>query len=319
MSETQNCPCKHVNWRLSSTTAAEFGDLHRLMEMKKYSREALVLAAQQGHIAVTAYLIQQTTDWKDFITPLHRASFAGAVSTMRLLLDGAVKRTCLEELLQAPDTTFGDQRNALHKAATGGRFLAVHCLLEYCNNTAFLLSKDGQGQTARDIAVALRSRQAEEAKSVARWNTVADGTPDWEKCVQLLRRAEFQSTTTTSSRNLLRRRTHWEPLPPLSGCMDCFDETCLTQTWENSFRSILRSEVEESLRNTSQNVFVMPAEETENEQPALLAEPHHTSSTMSSSFKNHHTSAIGQECSKCHNMTIVVYRRNGLLVCKKCR
>jgi hypothetical protein len=154
--------------------------------MKRHRKEALQLAAQQGHTAVTAYLLQQTTDWNDWITPLHRASFAGAVSTMRLLLDTAVEQNRLKALMRAPDITFGDQRNALHKAAAGGRFLAVHCLLEYYGqNTAFLLAKDGQGHTARDIAVAMRLRQIEEAKSVARWNTVAGGTPDWDKCVQV--------------------------------------------------------------------------------------------------------------------------------------
>jgi hypothetical protein len=186
MNEKQTCPCKHVSWRLSSATAAEFGDLHRLRETHKNTVACLQLAAQQGHTAVTAYLLQQTTDWKDLITPLHRACFAGAVSTMRWLLDWAVERKCLEELLLAPDTTFGDQRNALHKAAAGGRCLAVHCLLECGGNFhEFLLSKDAQGQTARDIAVALRTRQQEEAKSVARWNSVAGGWPDWEKCVQV--------------------------------------------------------------------------------------------------------------------------------------
>jgi hypothetical protein len=106
--------------------------------------------------------------------------------------------------------------------------------------------------------------------------------------------------------------------------MDCSDETSLTQTWEDSFRSVLHSEVEEYLRNTAQNVFVMPAKENEkeneNEQSMETPriEPHHTSGTISSLSKNNIT-VIGQECSTCHNMTIVVYRRNGLLVCKKCR
>ncbi|GAX26440.1 hypothetical protein FisN_37Hh010 [Fistulifera solaris] len=321
MSEKQTtCPCKHVRWRLSSATAAEFGDLHRLREMKRHRKEALQLAAQQGHTAVTAFLLQQTTDWNDWITPLHRASFAGAVSTMRLLLDTAVEQNRLKALMRAPDITFGDQRNALHKAAAGGRFLAVHCLLEYYGqNTAFLLAKDGQGHTARDIAVAMRLRQIEEAKSVARWNTVAGGTPDWDKCVQLLRRAELQSTANTTSSRSSFRKHHWEPLPPLSGCVDCSNDTCLTQTWEDSFRSILTLQVEESLRTSFQNnVFVMPVKETEDEQPAPLAEPDRASGTMSSSFQNH-TTTIGQECSKCHNRTIVVYRRNGLFVCKKCR
>lgn len=197
MTEKATCPCKYSSLRLSSPTAAEFGDLHRIVETTSRNNHianldtSLQLAAQHGHTAVTAFLLHQTTTSVDCLkTPLHRACFSGAVSTIRLILDFAVnsKRTCLvKELLFAPDESFGDQRNALHKAAAGGRFLAVHCLLEYAasDTAVWLTTKDGQGQTARDIAVALRLRQSEEAKSVARWNLVAGGLPDWDKCVQV--------------------------------------------------------------------------------------------------------------------------------------
>ena len=197
MTESNTCPCKFTSLRLSSSTAAEFGDLHRVMETTTRSNtisEALQLAAQHGHTAVTAYLLQHTTTTTTttldgLVTPLHRACFSGAVSTMRLLLDWAVQNEYLPELLLAPDESFGDGRNALQKATAGGRFLAVHCLLQYSsqNNTTGLLhtARDAQGQTARDIAVSLRLHQVEEAKSVARWNVVAGGPPDWDKCVQV--------------------------------------------------------------------------------------------------------------------------------------
>lgn len=188
MNEKLSCPCKKVSLRLSSQTAAEFGDLHRIVETASRlgDHTPLQLAAQHGHTAVTAYLLQKTAPSVDGLkTPLHRACFSGAVSTMRLILDFANEKHCLEELLLAPDTSFGDQRNALHKAAAGGRFLAVHCLLEYCCGADFLTCTDGQGHTARDISVSLRLRQSEEAKSVARWNVVAGGLPDWDKCVQV--------------------------------------------------------------------------------------------------------------------------------------
>lgn len=190
MTEKATCPCKHLSLRLSSQTAAEFGDLHRIVETASKSENnntSLQLAAQHGHTAVTAYLLYNKNISVDCLkTPLHRACFSGAVSTIRLIVDFANTKQCLEELLMAPDKSFGDQRNSLHKAAAGGRFLAVHCLLEYgCDTNNLLESRDGQGQTARDIAVSLRSRQSEEARSVARWNLVAGGQPDWEKCVQV--------------------------------------------------------------------------------------------------------------------------------------
>lgn len=187
MTEKLTCPCKNARLRLSSYTAAEFGDLHRIVEASSRldnNHTPLQLAAQHGHTAVTAYLLYTTTPSLDSLkTPLHRACFSGAVSTMRLLLDFANQKQCLEELLLAPDKSFGDDRNSLHKAAAGGRYLAVHCLLEY--DTTLLSSVDGQGQTARDIAVSLRWRQSEESKSVARWNNAAGGPPDWDKCVQV--------------------------------------------------------------------------------------------------------------------------------------
>ena len=56
-------------------------------------------------------------------SPLHRASFSGAVATMKLLMEH-------EANLMARDTSFGDDMTPLHKATAGGRHLAVQLLMD---------------------------------------------------------------------------------------------------------------------------------------------------------------------------------------------
>jgi len=105
-------------------------------------------------------------------------------------------------------SSFCDESTPLHKAAAGGRYLAVHMLLEalrerdatpgslgersrltpswLCDG---LRAMDKWGQTPLDVARHCYNNRETERDSVARWDSVAGGLPDWEKCVQLLQNA----------------------------------------------------------------------------------------------------------------------------------
>jgi Ankyrin repeats (3 copies) len=144
-------------------------------------------------------------------TALHRACFSGAAGTIRLLLQVP---GC--DLL-ARDTSFGDLQTPLHKAASGGRFLAVQLMLDALQQRSkekgssslptlleiALSSTDSSGQTPLDVAREKQHNQEAERQSVARWDVVADGKADWGKCVQVRDRccgmASFMSFVATET------------------------------------------------------------------------------------------------------------------------
>ena len=204
-SDRPSCPCKRVSLSLSSLTAAEYGDLEALVsrQLKRRGGDSstvvatagspLHLAAQHGHVAATAWLLQQQQDSSQppsgGATPLHRASFSGAVATMRLLMSDAMKgnnnNDDMASNLLARDTSFGDQMTPLHKAVSGGRYLAVQLLLQTLQEADMLSqgleARDAQGRTPRDLAVEKRRNP----ENVARWDTVAGGPPDWDMCLRV--------------------------------------------------------------------------------------------------------------------------------------
>jgi ankyrin repeat protein len=209
----RSCPCKRVPLNLSSFTAAEHGNLHSLIARASQKDGALSLvalhdtagntplhlAAQHGHVGAVAMLMNSGTYNVNAATggatPLHRACFSGAVSTMRLLL--AVP-TCD---LFAKDTSFGDQQTALHKAASGGRYLAVQLLLEAFQMRSSLpgrrsvlkialMTTDASNQTPLQVALLKRQNQVLERRSVVRWDSIAGDVADWDKCVMVCRVAK---------------------------------------------------------------------------------------------------------------------------------
>ena len=215
-----SCPCKKLPRRLSSLTAAEYGDIHSLS--KRFSQSngkdksnaisfplgynPLHISSQNGHAAATLFLLNvgfnvngddecfckegsdiiqknvrvsakeigdlsenkrydgnscsnSTFAGKPGCTPLHRASFSGAVCTMEILIqwnrhglgmttvaeknhqngEGSINNNFKPKIetrenkycnLLARDRSFGDYMTPLHKAAAGGRYLAVKLLLD---------------------------------------------------------------------------------------------------------------------------------------------------------------------------------------------
>src|SRR3569623_1500706 len=167
---SRSCPCKRIPLSFSSFTAAELGDLSSLSRRRPRPPHTVVdsagntplhLAVQHGHVAVTAYLLQQSKllgcngDGTSIVnagaaTPLHRASFSGACGTMRLLMEHP------DCNLLARDVSFGDQMTPLHKAASGGRYLAVQLLLQALEERQLLETAlslgDSQGKTPVEVA-----------------------------------------------------------------------------------------------------------------------------------------------------------------------
>lgn len=147
-SERLECTCKYLQLNLSTTTAAEYGDLnsltHRLSSSHNNNRNnikitpgntPLHLSAQHGHVAMTSYLLENgydpntgllvsqssavvpKQDDKDRYTatptPIHRACHSGALGCIQLLLQAHAD-------ILIPDFSFGDGMNAMHKAVKGG-------------------------------------------------------------------------------------------------------------------------------------------------------------------------------------------------------
>ena len=237
--EPRSCPCKFLSTSLSSFTAAEYGDIHSLSKIKDVTTRIddagyspLHFTAQFNHVAATALLLQLgcPVDGGGFCgaTPLHRAAFSGATAAMKVLLEwkapsndysstsieseGEVSNDKSGEQfcdLLARDTSFGDESTPLHKAVAGGRYLAVHMIVEALkdrDNTLAngskiiigssnswlqrgLVAEDKYGRTPLDVAQHFFQIQDTERDAVARWDEVAGGVADWGKCVSLLESA----------------------------------------------------------------------------------------------------------------------------------
>jgi len=388
----RDCPCKRVPLYLSSFTAAEHGDVHALQRrfdaaantnhsaaghLRGASRNnrpedssaalagnyttPLHLAAQHGHTAVTALLLRRNSAAASLAaggaTPLHRASFSGAVATMQLLLEAM---PCDDDLL-APDTSFGDRQTPLHKAAAGGRYLALQLLLEALAERSLTAQAvhqtDAAGLTPLQVARQKQQRADEEGRRVVRWDSVAGGAADWEKCIRLLepyyddhpllqqQKEENGTLGPTSSSNTTQRAlpSHLQPSgsssqrqQQLCGCEDNGDGQCLTASWERAFQAALQTTVDENVRRRRPN-----SSDLSETRPPLFAQasssvegspgpPTHSADPTSSSSSSPTTNALapsqGRQCSDCGKPSIVLYPSGnddddmeGTLVCKQCR
>jgi hypothetical protein len=313
-----SCPCKKLPLCLSSFTAAEYGDLHSLSRAVVDRTDAggytaLHLAAQHGHSAATALLLKMgaRVDGNDSngATPLHRAAFAGAVGPMQMLVDAGAS-------LLAQDSSFGDLQTPLHKAAAGGRPLAVQLLLKALKGTGEqglgLGSTDARGRTPLMVARELQAVSVDEAESVKRWNSVAGGLPDWNQCVSLL--SQRHETNELDGKN----KTKMPILPSTSSlCEGCVDGYCRIASWEDAFRSVLESSMPTITPKTLPSHYIG----TPLTAPQVLFHlPIHPTTVSEQQEKPHKRimPSVGKMCALCGDESFAFSRLDDDLVCSKC-
>lgn len=137
-------------------------------------------------------------------TPLHRACHSGALGCIQLLLNAHAD-------ILIPDLSFGDGCNAMHKAAKGGRPLAVILLLDYLKLSPLssfrrevITSRDSNNRTPLQIAMDSAKKGVEEISSLRRWDVVAGGSnANFEECVRLLKMEEEEIDSISASSSSL--------------------------------------------------------------------------------------------------------------------
>ncbi|RQM30505.1 hypothetical protein B5M09_001625 [Aphanomyces astaci] len=129
-----DCPCRKALLRKSIFTAAQDGDVDHVrsfFECRKahlhidfvddFGYTSLHYASQWNRVEVVRYLLSRGANpdcAKCGATPLHRAAYSGAEESVALLVQHGAS-------LNLVDTSFGDHRTALHKAASRVRAFAV--------------------------------------------------------------------------------------------------------------------------------------------------------------------------------------------------
>ncbi|KAL3942901.1 MAG: hypothetical protein SGBAC_002973 [Bacillariaceae sp.] len=344
-------PEKKLNVRLSSFTAAEYGDMYSIQrtgvsvvnKIDAYGNTPLHLAAQHDHVAVVAMLLKlgcPADSQKSGATPLHRASFSGAVSSMGLLLQHHAN-------LFAKDVSFNDQMTALHKAAAGGRYLAVQLLIQTLRSRGddsdgrsmlaeALEVKDSSGRTPLVIAKEFSVVQETEKGSVARWDQVAGGEADWIKCSRLLTAAtnslsiSSQSQTTSQLASALPS----EISRLRQGCVSSFESEgvnikSVTLPLQRRFQSVIQNSLDDlsslASRNGASQRGTVNATTAASISPATLA-INPTSSTsniipVTSTQDKNKEASVGMKCSACGKVTVALYptKKQGQLACKACK
>ena len=332
----RSCPCKKLPLCLSSFTAAEYGDIHSLtktganvVDRKDVAGYTpLHLASQNGHVAVTALLLRMGARVDESTcgaTSLHRSSFSGAVSTMKLLIDA-------KSNLMAHDTSFGDETTPLHKAAAGGRFLAVQLLLESLRQQDLLEkaleTKDATNRTPLDVALRMQENQEIERSSVRRWDVVAGGSADWDKCVGLLESvAEKQKKKNASSSFLFGGRLQQlrgpRHLATLASCLQCeagADGQCPTASWEADLRCVLASSITYTVPEKPTDAISCTMEKsTQLPQDGVVVET--KPATPSTEKKKSSTNSLGRNCQSCGVRSFALFQNplGAGLVCRQCR
>ncbi|KAK1738269.1 hypothetical protein QTG54_010938 [Skeletonema marinoi] len=273
-------------------------------------------------------------------TPLHRASFSGAISAMQVLLSWRQRDTDNRGGVGDPnggvnvlsrDVSFGDQRTPLHKAVAGGRPLAVQLLLNALRERELLrdglLARDAVGLTPLELAkqfILLDEVELEQERcSVRRWDVVAGGSSaDWDTCQRLLEGCMSDANVSINNPNTTTQTNRTMPeMPPCTNDDDCVDGKCRTAAWENAFRIALISSMKTSLDNNAnetiggnKNGHVTPTKSMSNGFEGTQT-PNIKTVTSNAVKKT----SIGRKCDACGNPSTVLFRaKNRQLVCKPC-
>lgn len=312
------------------------------------------LAAQHDHPAAVSLILSKggcrvdtglrDNDMSVFggATPLHRASFSGAISAMQILLDwGCNNSSALQADILAKDESFGDLKTPLHKAVAGGRPVAVQLLLMHLNKRGLLLSGlaavDSQGLTPLESAkqfTTLNNEELENEKcSVRRWDNIAGGPADWKRCQTLLEDVAApckEQDPTKHKIELPAASNPFENQPSLL-CIDgdvCSDGNCKTASWENAFRSALASSLQTSIdpneastsevSNNSLEHLHIPQKVQEPKQEIFASNLQPLEETQMLPPENE-TKQFGRPCDLCRERISALFRLNGKLVCRTCK
>lgn len=211
-----------------------------------------------------------------------------------------------------------------------------------------LRARDKYGRTPLEVAEHFDAIRDTERNAVARWDAIAGGLPDWEKCTKLLWNAGSEDrpmkTTGETKHRLPRLPMHLSR--GVMACLDCVpgndgSPVCSTVQWQTSFQKSLGDAasmcilVSPTTDDNPNNVPPVPALRTAtNGSGAKLPPEEDDTTTKSVSTKevfatNKRTddsfgkksASVGPVCNNCRKPTVAFYPLAGsaILVCKSCR
>lgn len=341
-SSNRTCTCKLLPWSLSTNTAAEFGDLGSLTtRIAKTSNnesihQPLHFAAQHGHIGVTSYLLENgfhpdSGKYDDpsidemSATPLHRACFSGAIGCIKLLLDKGA------DLLQK-DFSFGDGMTPMHKAVKGGRYFAVAIIIQYCQQQSSLSDSslldtllnavDGSNRTPLALAYEMNAKGEDEILSLRRWDVVADGPANFQKCIDIIENLNIEQSGKSNNENIDTSTGVYLSPSTFCECEDDDDGTCRTQIWEQAFTKALRQSTESIVSTVGKNTSGMAGDDTMmDNQESKASIDTQCIVDIKTERESKSKDALGQPCAKCNTSCVLLFRSRQSkreLLCKKC-
>ena len=226
------------------------------------------------------------------------------------------------DLLMA-DTSFGDRMTPLHKATAGGRFMAVQLLIEELDSRKLLKEaltcRDGNNQIPLDIAKTFMVNQEEMAQSVARWNGIAGGHPNWELCFDILEKATERIEEKIERIKVTSSQATSKVQFDLDRCFQCqVGQPCVTASWEAAFSNALSNNIRTTIGSISRSDSIPSLNNNvTGTKPTEVLETRPNPGCHTAPFE----AKVGEPCQRCGRTTVTLYRSMSekLLVCKSCR